>query len=333
MKLLLILGVVLIHCNIADDYSRPYSPGVEICNFISSNVCQICVPSFFIISGFLFFRGIKTFSASIYLSKLRRRLHSLLIPYLFWCAFCCLLLYVKHACFHMPGLGIFLDNGKIDTANLLKGFICIQEAGNYPYAFAFWFIRNLMAFCAISPLIYAVSKSRLLLAALFLTYICVGIDLFGAQWFALGAALSLQKWNIDRLKPGSKGLAAIASVAFWGCACIDAVAGNAVFHSACFAIKVLSGLWLTYLLGSLIGKCHIMRKLMPATFMIYATHQCYCTIARKFYASIFGHSALIGPIAAYALTFATLVALGYITYALLHKLAPRFLAFIAGGRY
>lgn len=50
---------------------------------IKADIGEMAVPLFFFISGFLFFY--KTdFNLSIYRLKLKRRFHSLFIPYLFW---------------------------------------------------------------------------------------------------------------------------------------------------------------------------------------------------------------------------------------------------------
>lgn len=57
MKLLLILGVVLIHSNISNGYSAEIdngNRGLEFVNWMSSYLCSGCVPLFFILSGYLF---------------------------------------------------------------------------------------------------------------------------------------------------------------------------------------------------------------------------------------------------------------------------------------
>src|SRR4051812_48092296 len=54
--------------------------GVQI---VMGSAARIAVPLFFMMSGFLFFRG-AGFSARIYRAKLRSRARSLLVPFLFW---------------------------------------------------------------------------------------------------------------------------------------------------------------------------------------------------------------------------------------------------------
>src|SRR5574344_1966684 len=46
---------------------------------------NIAVPSFFLISGYLFFITFKSWDTSLYKSKVKRRIYTLLIPYFLWC--------------------------------------------------------------------------------------------------------------------------------------------------------------------------------------------------------------------------------------------------------
>lgn len=157
LKFLLILGIVLIHCEIISEY--PTSAlnanfGIQLCHFISGTICYPCVPCFFVISGYLFFRDVSKFNSNIYLQKIKQRSSTLLLPYIIWCTICCFLLYIKHRYLHMSGLNIFLDDGSINWPNLFAGYWSIPEAGNMPYAMAFWFIRNLMVFELFSPVVW-----------------------------------------------------------------------------------------------------------------------------------------------------------------------------------
>ena len=52
--------------------------------FISKVISHIAVPCFFFISGYLFFSNIVFFNKQTYLSKLKKRINTLFIPYLLW---------------------------------------------------------------------------------------------------------------------------------------------------------------------------------------------------------------------------------------------------------
>ena len=50
----------------------------------SEGFCRIAVPTFFLISGYLFFFKLEEWSTDIWFNKLKKRVRTLLIPYLLW---------------------------------------------------------------------------------------------------------------------------------------------------------------------------------------------------------------------------------------------------------
>lgn len=334
MKFMLILGVVLIHCNVIDAYSPANyqdNLGIRICSFFSSIVCSVCVPCFFIISGFLFFKNVDIFTYKLYIKKIKSRFKTLVIPYIFWCALCCFLLYIKHRYFHMSGLNIFLDDGNINWVNFVKGFLIIDEADKLPYAFAFWFIRNLIVLIFLSPIVWIIAKKRILFVLFILAYIILDTKFYGLEWFVSGAFLSVNKINIVKF---NKYKLLFYSIFFLTICLVRT--SMTYTPNILFIFQVVSALYVTYYLALII---HAIEKnyrflsfLVSSTFMIYATHQCYCTKVQQIFCVILGCENILEPIVAYILCFVTLVLLGLLGYYILNKISPKFLVIITGGR-
>ena len=83
----LIVGVVFIHDNITlGQNSGVINPFWFDCviRLFSDVLPRVCVPLFFIISGFLFFYGVKNLRLS-YVNKVKRRFRTLFIPYVVEC--------------------------------------------------------------------------------------------------------------------------------------------------------------------------------------------------------------------------------------------------------
>lgn len=334
MKLFLICGVALIHSNVSgyfSDYAYNSNFLIRLCGYISFSVCRVCVPCFFILSGFLFFYGIKDFNLTVYSAKLKGRIFSLLLPYMLWCLICCGLLYIKHRFFQMSGLGIFLDNGGIDWFSALKGFCSIDQNGGYPYAFAFWFIRNLIVFCILSPIAWLIGRYHLLTVILFLVYIVFDIDFYGFQWFVAGCYLSVHSGYLRRKRLFVPELAVMASVIFWTCVLVDINVPSESIQPLFMTMQVAASLYLTLYLSRLIESAELVRKLVPATFIIYATHQCYCTAVGRFFVSISGGADILSPLIAYLGSFLTLIILGFLIYLILHRFSPSILRILSGG--
>ena len=335
MKFLLILGVVLIHCSPQGIYPALLNeeyPIIAACEFISARVCSVSVPCFFFLSAFLFFHRVESFGVKEYTFKLRRRFRTLLVPYLLWCAICCALLAVKHYLFHMTGLGIFLDNGNVDVSNLVKGFWYISEDGGYPYAFAFWFIRNLMVFCLLSPIVYLVARSGLLTLCFMTLYVATDIEFQGVEWFVLGAYYSLHYKSIRLNKIHATTLTVCGIAMFVLCLWLENIATYLPLLRVLAVCRVISALYLTFVTAKIAVTNRLIQKIIPSTFMIYATHQCYCTALRKIYASTMGELPYFGPGVAYVACFITFVLVGYLMYTLLDHNMPKLLALLTGGR-
>jgi len=243
-----------------------------------------------------------------------------------------MLLFVKHRFFNMSGLGIFLDNGNIDPVNFIKGFWSVEAAGGYPYAYAFWFIRNLMVFTILSPIAWLIGRRHTLALMIILVYIVLGVSLYGFEWYVAGSYFSLHYHKINaKLWFQWKWLIS-ASTIFWACVIVDIYDYEWHFPNFIILLQTLSALFLSLYLSKLLSKNKLISTLIPSTFMIYATHQCYCTVIKKAYVEIIGDSTIFNPVAAYLLCFLTLVFLGFLSYLFLHRYAPRLLRVLTGNR-
>lgn len=338
MKFLLILGVVLIHCNIVHAYPDElydHDVWIRICDFISSQVCRVCVPCFFIISGFLFFNGVTRFDNKCYLGKLRSRIKTLLIPYLIWCTICAGLLYIKVTIFHMPGLGIFLDNGNVDWMNLIKGYWSVDGADGAPLAFAFWFIRNLIVFVVISPVAWFIARNAIATSFFLVFCFVINDEIYGLEWFVIGSFLALHYNHIPTIRYNRQSII-ITTVIF----CL-----GLYLHWLSLVPEQLEDVYLftqtliaMYLVYAVALKLHnlahyrFVRNMVASTFMIYATHQCICTIVRNFWTKIFQDTVPVDPIFAYVMSFLILVYIGHLAYLVMKRTCPQILTTITGGR-
>ncbi len=109
--------------------------------FSENGIGQFAVPMFFFISGFLFFRNISSIEGVK--SKLRKRVRTVLLPYLLWN-----LIYYAINLLYKPGSGISI--------------ISIYDAAfNYTYNPSFWFVCQLILLNVISPLLYYAFKGEM----------------------------------------------------------------------------------------------------------------------------------------------------------------------------
>lgn len=260
LRLPLTLLVVFIHV----PYITMGRTADYIHEFWIDGICSVAVPAFFFISGYLFC-PVK-FSWQVYGEKLKRRIHTLLIPYMAWNLIALLVLIVPH--FH---------DFDYSPTNVLAVFVdCrysfLHTTGGSPIDYPLWYIRDLMVCCVLSPLFYATWGLKRLVPVIFLIlWICeislpIGASSIAVCYFTLGGVVRIYGFPLMN-KPKFW----LASVVF--ILCIYIVTGlNHTFHSATMPIIVLSlfpfGEWIL----AKNHRCERASKYGSLAFVLYAYH-------------------------------------------------------------
>lgn len=162
-------------------------------HFLSGLLGRCAVPLFYLISGYLFFLKVPDGFRSV-LDKIKKRLRTLLIPYIIGCVF-----------FVVLGVGVALVPG---TARFMNStllplqcrpvtdvlYAIFYDAGNgMPCAFHLWFLRDLLLIVLTSPLWYLCLKRLkwVLVAIIFvLTYVPIPwLPFQPLFWFVLGDSM------------------------------------------------------------------------------------------------------------------------------------------------
>lgn len=206
--------VVFIHLTLADDIRSKFYYSI-----IRYVFAPIAVPWFFVLSGLFIAKNVD--NDSWYKNALQKRFYTLVIPYCIWCA-----LYVLFRCLLV--LIASLVHSRAPTATEFSGFISIESFGLYifnpPVLVPFWYIRALMLFIILSPvLLWIIRKfNYIFLILAFLVYYVVapphfydldfwidekwrslwrfGISLEGLLYFSIGMTIGINKpLRISRL--------------------------------------------------------------------------------------------------------------------------------------
>ena len=183
IRLPLIVLVVLLHAfNSEVHFSIPseytHLSGIDVYNLIRnfcSYVASIAVPTFFLISGYLFYKKLERWDWQIWFQKIRNRCKTIVVPYFIWCLLFVLWRFyildpLKNASSHslydivaewqsvdVSWFHVFWDSVQWGggNLNLLGGHIAHMTA---PELFPFWFLRNLIVLVALSPVVYWMLK-------------------------------------------------------------------------------------------------------------------------------------------------------------------------------
>lgn len=164
-------GVVFLHYNISGGVmAHGEMQGTDmplwchwLINLLSGVLPHICVPLFFLVSGYLFFRS--GFTIALYKRKISRRVRSLLAPYIVWNLIAVAYFWLRTlpfmssfqsvsykadwtplkflACFYDSSCGVF-------SSSLGAG----EGVGVAPQDGPLWFVRDLMVVMLLTPIIH-----------------------------------------------------------------------------------------------------------------------------------------------------------------------------------
>jgi hypothetical protein len=338
----LIVGVVLIHNYTSLDASTigvAYGDAwVEFVRLtISRGVAEVAVPLFFMISGYLFFFGV--WSRDKYVDKLKRRLHTLLIPYLFWNLFTLVFFAVAQS-FHstqafaysrrFPPIHSF---SFLDYINSMFGITV-----NYPISTQFWFIRDLMALVILAPGIHYLLARKSESPFIFIMSCLWFFGIWPLLWpsidasffFCLGAFLSRPERNVmclDKFGPW------ISSM-FFGLLVLHSSfpKGPIYINSSLIVFGVPSAWWLTGLASRTTKLRSFLMGLSGASFFVFAAHQPLVTILVRISYKLFQPTSGGAILAQYFLIPICLIAFLVALRHCLLKIMPSFLRFITGSR-
>ena len=214
--------VVVIHSSISKDYHLPdYTAlsGTDICVALqilfSHVVCHVSVPVFFMMSGYFFFYKAEKFDVTTYLSKLKSRIYTLLIPYILWNT-----LYIFYIVLRKLA-GVIIKGKPLE--GILEYFSQHQWLHMYwdcnvwaldrmnwlgyntplngPILVPMWFLRDLMVIVVLTPILYPLLRrfGKLTLTLLAIFYITriwpvlPGSFPTAAFFFAFGAYFSIHR--------------------------------------------------------------------------------------------------------------------------------------------
>lgn len=227
MRFPLIIGVIFLH-NLSypspsftthNIFSVTYFDIYSFLNISITLLSRAAVPCFFLISGYLFYYNLKSFTLCDYKMKILRRVRSLFLPYILWnsiaigvSSFFIIKNILGGSCSFTDLYTLFDNNGWLRLFWDCKGTgiysknifgFTIYNSPN-PIDWPLWYLRDLIIVSILSPAIYIFIKKTgsigiYILLLLYVTQTWVNITGFSIKavsFFSLGAFLSINKKNI-----------------------------------------------------------------------------------------------------------------------------------------
>ena len=148
----LIIMVVAIHL-ISDKLTLPQwgAPNclyIYVSEFLSHSLPRIAVPMFFFISGYYAFYKKDWSQRSIWMVELKKRVKTLLIPYLLWNSIYLVILLAK------TQVGLRFGFSASDPFYITSVTQLLSYYWWDVIVYPLWYIRDLMVLCALGPILY-----------------------------------------------------------------------------------------------------------------------------------------------------------------------------------
>lgn len=351
--------IVLLHAQIIEPEFRPivadsgFAYALKI--LLSEGICRIAVPSFFLISGYLFFINLEKWDKSIWIGKMKRRVHTLLIPYILWnlvgIAYVCITPYVGVMTENPESLiSVFQERGWLrlfwDSNRIIEqwnppgvNLLGVTMHNGMPANGPLWFIRDLIVVNLFSPVIYALVKYTKyygvgILGILFLLNIGIpleGFSIIAFFFYSTGALLAVSEKGLVATFSKVKTSSYIGSVALL--TLLVLVFGHHWSEQYILRLFQLFGVVAgVNFAHRLLHNDSLGSRLADSSFFLYASHLMVLNaVAFLLFKAVPSTNQLLLA-AKYLLSTAITIVLCVGVYQIMKKICPGFLSFICGNR-
>jgi len=341
----LIVGVIFIHnydlgVNFtATDFAGESGFQVVNCirNLMSQCVARVSVPLFFLISGYLFFAGIK-WSQANYFAKLKSRVKTLLIPFLIWNVTTLAIIATVQT---IPSIKHFLSG----TQTLISSFDfyayvdAIVGIHRPPIAYQFWFIRDLIVLCVATPLIYVlVRKTPMITIGIFALVWFLGFwknDIPSSEaifFFVIGAETGISRRRLFRFDRYSSHVYLLYIITLG----LDLFFFGKEYGNYIHQFSVLFGVVSFLCVSKIIFNNEKLRRLLinlsGVSFFVFAAQEPLLTVIKKLSLRLIQPQSSAMFLSIYLITPILIVILLVNLHKILLHFLPRFTKVISGGR-
>ena len=343
----LIVGVVFIHAYgsaVAFDNGATVVGAAQdapaaafVQNLISQGLARVAVPLFFWMSGFFFFLDYGG-TRREYGAKLRARVRTLLVPFLFWNAATLLVFGVVQALPATRGMFAAATRFVCDyrLADYLSALLGLER---FPAAYQFWFIRDLMVVVLLAP----VGQLLLRFVPRMSVLILMGLWFFDVWPVAIPSAAAVAFFHAGAwcartgFRPAALDRFAVPLLAAYAAVVLmDAQGSGRDWPAAIHSTGILLGMASALVLSGPLARTRGLKKSLLAagscSFFVFAVHEPLLTVFKKTAFLVFRPESGAAVLVLYFAVPLAVIALALLVHGALRRLAPRLLAGIAGGR-
>lgn len=334
----LIMCVVMLHCYC----TVPLAPGdhsvfLKLVYPFGLWLGESGVPSFFFISGFLFYISRKS-----YHERISSRVHTLLYPYFFWNTLFLVLYIILYLVGHPQDiLGKSISEyGLIDYIRAYIDRGEYSQGNNGPILCTYWYVRNLFILCLLSPVWYYLNKylNVLFVLLLFGWWLSLHHNALLAEsilFFNFGAYFSIHDINPLQISRKWK----ITFLMIWGLFAIADYISHAIIpyigafylHRISLVLNICTFLYFADMIVKG-DKTKVNSFLVGSVFWVYALHDHLAIALRRFCVIHFSPYSDFIQVALYFATVLIVTCICLASYQIMKYFFPSLVNFATGSR-
>ena len=356
----LTVGVVFIHFTMTngfnyhgDVYGLDNPPFFFfVVNLFSEVIARVCVPLFFVISGFLFFYNCNL-NREAYFKKLRSRVKTLLLPFVMWNIIAAMVILGKSVLPFYPNVTILFSFNRlfntffynIDGNGIVVGPSFLVPSVASPLDIPLWFVRDLMMMVLLAPVHYWFIKATrgayiITLGLLwffspffFLPSSYIGLLIMASFFFSLGGFFGIRKIDLVISFRNYKFAPFLYLIVIIG----DALTKNYEYNDYIHKIGIVLGIISFVLIASFLleySKVNLSGTLCGSSFFVFSLHTLFMGDLGKIVFRLFrfpGDNPWIMLMIYFTVPLLT-VFICYFLSILLKTYMPRLFALLVGNR-
>lgn len=335
VNFILAVMVVLLHSQNIFIYEDVMGNAVHGSEYLISNtIGNLAVPSFFMISSYLFFRN---YGKDKILSKYKSRVRSVLIPYLLWNV----MYYVAFVVLkRLPVICSLMTTQEVPISftELVSSVIF------YKYNGVYWFMYQLILFIIISPIVYFLIGSKAGIIVPVILYVInfkvtrvpalsQGLHLDMLLFWCIGCYFAVHKAEVfEKVETGKTAVICFVAsviligVRFW-------LEFNEIMlpHRSFVLYSMLLVNVVVFWFGLNVFKYEKTGSWMKITFFIYSMHPLLVDFIKKGLAAMLPHNQMIAVVN-YVLAAGVSLLIVFGAAKVLKKLCPALWGILNGGR-
>lgn len=324
--------VVYIHSYYLESNKHSIPNAIQI---FGVSLTSVAVPLFYTISGFLFYNNISKTNDCF--PKVKKRIFTLFVPYIIWNVIFVAWYMVLNL---LPGVSVYVNSNIFNHITITHPidtfyFLFIKPAG-----FHLWFLRDLILFVLLSPVLFKVIKKFRWAAFLFFIALTGWMSRFWISYFVLGGILAIcYPKAIDALRIRKR--LVICCILTFLAYCILSSIGlvelrNEIvknYFTQLFIIVPIIAIWGSY--DIIVDQDFLPSKsfssILSCTFFIYLFHEPAFNIIKKIGLKLFGIND-ISLISLYLINPIIMIVFSILIALFLKKKIPTFYKILVGGR-